>query len=439
MAKQLVLRGNRVLSHGEDCFLCAGGAVICPETGRTFENATVVNHPGEIPSDIDEVGYEYHAGAFVPCAPFGKGGGNIAVVCNEDCKSIKDSGVSSANLSNVMNNGVTLSFLPSINLPNAVGTSSSFATGGGKIVVLGYNVGNEDYISSDGGETWKKVTLPFTHNNGAGLAYDETLDLFVAVQYPTSPTTTAKNAAYSKDGINWTATTLSTARKYYSLAAGNGMFVAGTSSGGYVEYSIDGINWTARSVTGSSTNANVVFDPGNNVFVAITASANLGLYSSDCVTWSNVGGTTTNSYSGLCIGDKKYIFFKYGGELYVRASSALGTSTAWTAKTIPGMSGGKYERVVFANGLFFALPSSTLTGAVAEMAISTDGLTWEVIKTPGIISEAVIYHGNKFVGFGSGGGVYDSYDGRNWLYRNEYRLRMANGDDVTDIVKNMLA
>ena len=100
MAKQLVLRGNRVLSHGEDCFLCAGGAVICPETGRTFENATVVNHPGEIPSDIDEVGYEYHAGAFVPCAPFGKGGGNIAVVCNEDCKSIKDSGYLLPNYAN---------------------------------------------------------------------------------------------------------------------------------------------------------------------------------------------------------------------------------------------------------------------------------------------------------------------------------------------------
>ena len=117
MSNQLVLRGNRVLSHGEDCFLCTGENVICSDSGRIFENATVVNHPGEIPSDIDEVGYEYHAGQFIPCAPFGKGGGNIAVVCNEDCKSIKDSGISSKNLPNVVESGLIFNLLPNIEMP----------------------------------------------------------------------------------------------------------------------------------------------------------------------------------------------------------------------------------------------------------------------------------------------------------------------------------
>lgn len=92
--KQLVIRGNRVVAHGEDCFLCMGGTVICTKTGRAFDNATVANITGEIPADIDSAGYEYHAGEFVPCAPFGKGGGNVAVLCPEDCKSIKDSGLS---------------------------------------------------------------------------------------------------------------------------------------------------------------------------------------------------------------------------------------------------------------------------------------------------------------------------------------------------------
>lgn len=89
---QLVVSGNRILAHGEDCFLATGGTVICTETGRKFENATVVSCDCALPFDIDTVGYEYHAGAFVPCAPFGKGDGNIAVVCGNDCKSIKDSG-----------------------------------------------------------------------------------------------------------------------------------------------------------------------------------------------------------------------------------------------------------------------------------------------------------------------------------------------------------
>lgn len=76
MAKQLVISGNRILAHGEDCFLAMGGTVICPDTGKTFNNATVTVHEGELPADIDSVGYEYHAGEFVPCAPFGTGDNN---------------------------------------------------------------------------------------------------------------------------------------------------------------------------------------------------------------------------------------------------------------------------------------------------------------------------------------------------------------------------
>lgn len=98
MGKQLVVSGNRILSYGEDCFLSMGGTVICPETSKVFQNATVVDC-GYFPSDIDTVGYEYHAGVFVPCAPYGVGGGNVAVVCNEDCKSLKDSGWNLGNFS----------------------------------------------------------------------------------------------------------------------------------------------------------------------------------------------------------------------------------------------------------------------------------------------------------------------------------------------------
>lgn len=94
MATQLVVAGNRILAHGVDCFLSMGGTVICPETGRVFQNATVVLCDGGLPSDIDKVGYEYHAGDFVPCAPYGVGDGNLAVVCGQDCKSIKDSDLS---------------------------------------------------------------------------------------------------------------------------------------------------------------------------------------------------------------------------------------------------------------------------------------------------------------------------------------------------------
>lgn len=67
---QIVLSGNRVIAHGESCFLAIGGTVVCEETGKAYSNATVAE-VDVLPADIDRVGYEYHAGVFVPCAPYG--------------------------------------------------------------------------------------------------------------------------------------------------------------------------------------------------------------------------------------------------------------------------------------------------------------------------------------------------------------------------------
>lgn len=87
---QLVLSGNRIVAHGEN-FLSMGGVVINTETGAKYEGATIAECEN-CPSDIGQVGYEYHAGAFVPCAPFGKGTGTVAVYC-DDCKTPRDSGI----------------------------------------------------------------------------------------------------------------------------------------------------------------------------------------------------------------------------------------------------------------------------------------------------------------------------------------------------------
>ena len=61
---QLVLSNNRVITYGEN-FLVTGDNVINTETGEKYENATVAECEN-CPSDIDKVGYEYHAGVFVP-------------------------------------------------------------------------------------------------------------------------------------------------------------------------------------------------------------------------------------------------------------------------------------------------------------------------------------------------------------------------------------
>ena len=88
---QIVLIGNRVVAHGEDCFLSMGGTVICEETGKAYSNATVAEVDA-IPADLDTVGYEYRAGVFAPCAPYGVGAGALMVAC-EECGTPKRSKV----------------------------------------------------------------------------------------------------------------------------------------------------------------------------------------------------------------------------------------------------------------------------------------------------------------------------------------------------------
>jgi hypothetical protein len=89
---QLVLSNNRIIAHGEN-FLALGGVVINTETGTRYDNATIAECEG-CPSDIDKVGYEYHAGVFVPCAPFGVGNNNgyFMEVC-ESCATPRSSGI----------------------------------------------------------------------------------------------------------------------------------------------------------------------------------------------------------------------------------------------------------------------------------------------------------------------------------------------------------
>lgn len=89
---QLVLSKNRVVAHGEN-FVAMGGVVINTETGARYENATVAECNG-CPSDIDKVGYEYHGGVFVPCAPYGVGNNNgyFMEVC-ESCATPRNSGI----------------------------------------------------------------------------------------------------------------------------------------------------------------------------------------------------------------------------------------------------------------------------------------------------------------------------------------------------------
>lgn len=179
---QLVLINNRIVAHGEN-FLAMGGVVINTETGARYDNATVAECSG-CPSDIDEVGYEYHAGVFVPCAPFFKRDGNVAGWC-DDCKAPIDTGFPSQFLGKVFHTtytgtgtivaGVTCGFKPKYAIVSCqyyvtLGTNrllqsytAVMSEAGGIKIGTDVNISLDVSIAEDG--------LSFNYMNESGVEY----------------------------------------------------------------------------------------------------------------------------------------------------------------------------------------------------------------------------------------------------------------------------
>lgn len=184
MANQLVLVGNRVVAHGQDCFSTIPGAVVCLTNGKIYGGATIAECSTECPADIDAVGYEYRAGEFVKCAPFYKGNGNVAVWCDE-CKAPLDSGFPSQFLGKVFHTtytgtgtiaaGVTCGFKPKYAIVSCqyyvtLGTNrvlqsytAVMSEAGGIKIGTDVNISLDVLIAEDG--------LSFNYMNESGVEY----------------------------------------------------------------------------------------------------------------------------------------------------------------------------------------------------------------------------------------------------------------------------
>ena len=94
----------------------------------------------------------------------------------------------------------------------------------------------------------------------------------------------SSNAAYSEDGITWTATTMPSSTDWESVAYGNGKFVV-VASDSIVAYSEDGITWVQITTPSSPWLSRVTY--GNGKFVAVASNSNRVAYSEDGITWRN--------------------------------------------------------------------------------------------------------------------------------------------------------
>ena len=153
---------------------------------------------------------------------------------------------------------------------------NSVTYGNGKFVAIVFSNFSTKAAYSVDGITWTAATMPskaswnsVTYGNGK----------FVALAN-LSPT-----AAYSVDGITWTATTMPSTAKWWSISYGNGKFVATVSNSNTAAYSEDGITWSSSTMPISRYWRSVTY--GNGKFVAIASSSADTAFSYDGITWKN--------------------------------------------------------------------------------------------------------------------------------------------------------
>lgn len=386
---QLVVSGNRIVAHGEDCFLAMGGTVVCTATGRVFQNATVVNHDGAIPCDLDECGYEYHAGEFVYNSPFGTG------------------------------IGLTLSYLPKIIVPIQYVQKMIYANG--KFVVLGlnsiaYSVCDTTWVSH---EISVSDAMDITYGNG----------VFVIVGK-------AGGTAYSTDLTNWTASAIPVTgnRDWLGVAYGNGRFVA-ISSDGYSSYSTDGDTWSDEHYTGSYYAAkNIVF--ANGVFVTAFSDTS---YSADGENWTLGGEVPVASSNDYGLKMMKYLGGAFVGiDINGDIWYTTDYKNDWTSSIFPdAYIGVNWDEIDFKDGMYVAIAY----GYSAQTTNISGG--WEVHSFPYYNGVAVTNNGKKFVAVRSANAssIYEanvSKDGIDWSIRGKYRIRTPGMVDVTDTVKSVL-
>jgi hypothetical protein len=264
---------------------------------------------------------------------------------------------------------------------------------------------------------------------------------FVAITY------NSDRAAYSKDGINWTITTMPNSDNWRDVAYGNGIFVAVANkyNTNKAAYSTNGINWTETTLSSNAYWYNVAY--GNGIFVAIGTNKQPS-YSTDGIIWYN----STNSLPG----DNAITWQKvaYGNGMFVAISSNANISDGsnlaaystnginWTGSILPSST--VWRDVAYGNGMFVAVNSRDIA------AYSTNGINWmagnmQVINDLHPNWSNIAYGNGIFVivGYASNRAAY-STDGINWTITTMpnsgwYDVAYGNGIFVATANNNRMA
>lgn len=311
---QLVLVRNRVVDFGSDCFVAMGGTVICEETGKKYEHATIATTSTPPPYDLGRIGYEFIEGTFVPCEPFGKTDAGYLITACDDCKTPRQTTIPTAKVKELVDTYATID----VTYPNgSVCTLKKNAitlTADGTAGFESFNVpsaGTWTITITDGTKTQTK-TVSITKRwqyEAISIAY---FSAAIKVTYPAKSTCTCKNGS-----TTLTDTNTGTSAKTATFTVPN----AGTWT----------ITATATDGTGNSkqTTVSIAASPTTGQSVSVELSYTLMLYNNGEEYADVTGGWTIVNKSGGGDGAKEAnrIYLGYTG-------SSNRRSTAYTTKKV---------------------------------------------------------------------------------------------------------
>ena len=227
-----------------------------------------------------------------------------------------------------------------------------------------------------------------------------------AYTFSVSPSSVATIIA---SGITWTSRTSAANTGWYSVAYGNGLWVAVGNNG--VMTSLDGITWTSRTSAADNMWLSVAY--GNGLWVAVSHNGNV-MTSPDGNTWTLRTSANDNNWCSVAYGNGLWVAVAYWGNGNIVMTSPDGIT--WTSRT--SASNDRWSSVAYGNGLFVAVAWS---GTGNRVMTSPDGINWTSRMSAADNEWSSVAYGNGlFVAVsytGTGNRVMTSLDGINWMSR----------------------
>jgi hypothetical protein len=246
--------------------------------------------------------------------------------------------------------------------------------------------GNKAAYSSDHGQTWDTVSLPFSHGQWKQVVFGS--GTFVAISL-------VGKFAYSTDGKTWLPNTISGGESIYwfTVVYGGGYFVAGSLFGAPVIWSTDGINWT-NSFNATSQLTASAYNNVSGYFVIISNLNGLSWHTNDATSdeWILDNSLPSYNWCSATYGNGYFVALSLSGDIAV---SLQPNGTSWFAGTsLPGGISDRWVSITYGNGYFVAVGNHA--SAICWTTDPTD--SWNSSPLPSSSNwTSVSYGGGAFV------------------------------------------